>query len=66
MALTPKRFGTPNPFASSFDQEQEAEVVGTGSVGDFLLPTLADYEPPVSSANPKPPAPNPFVNSRPI
>ena len=62
MALTPKRFGTPNPFASSFDQEE----VGTGSVGDFLLPTLADYEPPMSSANPKPSAPDPFDDSDPV
>ena len=61
MALTPKTFGTPNPFASSFDQEE----VGTGSVGDFLLPTLADYKGPMTSANPKPSAPDPFDDSDP-
>ena len=51
MALPPTRFGSSNPFASPFDQEQEAP---TGSVGDFLLPLLADYETPDVNDDPEP------------
>jgi hypothetical protein len=52
MALPPRSFGS-NPFASPFDQEQEAP---TSSIGDLLLPMLADYETPDVNDDPEPTA----------